>query len=82
MSAWPVYLTIGNIPKEVRGRPSSHGTVLVGYLPVPKFDCFTKDTRLLAKYRLFHECMSILLEWVVEAGRKGEDMVCADGWIH
>jgi Plavaka transposase len=80
-TAWPVYLTIGNLPKEIRRSPSSHGTVLLGYLPVPKFDCFTKSTRSLAKYRLFHDCMSILMESVVKASKKGEDMVCADSWI-
>ena len=79
-SAWLVYLTISNIPKEIKQRPSSHGTVLLGYLPVPKFDCFTKDTSL-AKYQLFIKCMSILMECLVEAGRKGEDMVCTDSWI-
>jgi hypothetical protein len=80
-SAWPVYLMTGNIPKETRRSPSSHGTVLLAYLPVPKFDCFTKATRPLAKYRLFHECMSIPMESVVEASKRGEDMVCADSWI-
>ncbi|KAJ7483388.1 hypothetical protein FB451DRAFT_1439345 [Mycena latifolia] len=80
-SAWPVYLTIGNIGKETRRQVSSHATVLIGYLPIPKFDCFDKATRSLAKYRLFHECMTVITESVIEVGTTGVPMVCADSMI-
>ncbi|KAJ7133844.1 hypothetical protein C8R46DRAFT_1326370 [Mycena filopes] len=80
-SAWPVYLTIGNIGKETRRNVSSHATVLIGYLPIPKFACFDKNTRSLAKYRLFHRCMTLIMESIVEAGKTGVPMVCADRMI-
>ncbi|KAF8870609.1 hypothetical protein BD779DRAFT_1614047 [Infundibulicybe gibba] len=80
-SAWPVYLTIGNIEKETRRRVSSNATVLLGYLPIPKFDCFTKESRSLAKYRLFHSCMEIIMSHFIDAGTNGKNMVCADGLI-
>ncbi len=37
-TAWPVYMTIGNIAKETHRQPSTHSTILLGYLPVPKLD--------------------------------------------
>ena len=43
-SAWPVYITIENISKEVRHQLSAHATILLGYLPVAKLDCFKEAT--------------------------------------
>ena len=31
-SAYPLYLTIGNIPKEIRQKPSNHAYILLAYL--------------------------------------------------
>ncbi|KAF8870929.1 hypothetical protein BD779DRAFT_1614010 [Infundibulicybe gibba] len=80
-SAWPVYLTIGNIAKDVQHQASSHATVLIGYIPVGKFDCFSEKARQAERYRTFHHCMGILTEALIEAGRSGVDMACADGFV-
>jgi hypothetical protein len=83
-SAWPVYLTIGNIAKEIHHRPSSHAQILVGYLPVSKLSCFKRSTRSAAGYRLFHHCMSAIVEPLIKAagGPDGVPMICADGFLH
>ena len=75
--AWPVYLTIGNISKKICCQPSTHATILVGYLPVAKLDCFSKGIRSLQGYRLFHHCMAMIFGSLEQAGREGVEMVCA-----
>ncbi|RPD57369.1 hypothetical protein L227DRAFT_507016 [Lentinus tigrinus ALCF2SS1-6] len=80
--AWPVYLSIGNISKEVRRQPSKRATVLVGYIPVTKLECFPKGPRRsLEGYRLFHECMKTILQPLIDAANTGVEMVCADGCV-
>lgn len=79
-SAWPVYLTIGNIQKSLRRQSTSHANVLIGYLPTSKLEVFHKKTRGQAGWRVFHHCMRKLLEPLREAGKSGVTMVCADGY--
>ena len=80
--AWPVYLTIGNISKDVQRRVSAHAMILIGYLPVSKLECFHKKTWSVAVYCPFHHVMSLLLHPLVNAGHQGRAMVCADGFMH
>ncbi|GJF00252.1 hypothetical protein PsYK624_165340 [Phanerochaete sordida] len=78
-TAWPVYLTIGNLSKEVRRSSSMHGSILLGYLPVGKFSCYSAgDARSLGRYDAFHKCMEAVLKPLIDAGMHGVEMVCAD----
>ncbi|KAK0494160.1 hypothetical protein EDD18DRAFT_1310528 [Armillaria luteobubalina] len=80
-TAWPVYLTIGNIGKDTQQELSSHATILLSYLPVPKFDCYSDKLCSVMKYHMFHQCMSIIMHSVTEAGNTGVPIVCTDSLI-
>ncbi|KAI6098435.1 hypothetical protein EDD16DRAFT_1697600 [Pisolithus croceorrhizus] len=79
---WPVYLTIGNISKDVRHQVLAHVMLLIGYLPVSKLECFHKKTQSLAGYHLFHHVMSLLLCPLVDAGHHRREMICANRHLH
>lgn len=79
-TAYPVYLTIGNLPKDIRSKPSQRGQILVAYLPTTKLEHIkNKAARRRTLANLFHACMRRILEPLVGAGGDGVDMVSGDG---
>ncbi|KAF8596730.1 hypothetical protein BDV93DRAFT_405243, partial [Ceratobasidium sp. AG-I] len=80
-SAWPVYVTIGNIPKSIRAKISSYSTLLLAYLPVAKLQCFPAKERGDQVSRLFHASMTEILAPLITAGRDGVEMNCGDGFV-
>ncbi|KAJ3525552.1 hypothetical protein NMY22_g10528 [Coprinellus aureogranulatus] len=80
--AYPVYMTIGNLPKHIRRKPSRQGQVLLAYLPVSKLEHITtKASRRRALANLFHACMSFILEPLKAAGIEGVLLRSGDGAI-
>ena len=82
-SAYPIYLTVGNIPKEIRRKPSARAYVLLGYLPTTRLENVTNKAarrRLLAN--LYHSCMGKILKPLETYGRTGIKMTTADGHKH
>ncbi|KAG2031355.1 hypothetical protein BDR03DRAFT_876148, partial [Suillus americanus] len=61
-SAYPVYLTIGSIPKEIHQKPSHHTHILLAYLPTTHLRNITnKASRCHTITNLYHACMSRVL---------------------
>jgi hypothetical protein len=78
--AYPIYLTIGNIPKEIRRKPSRHAQLLIGYIPTTKLAGITnKAARRRALANLFHACMQIVLGPINSYGETGIAMMSGDG---
>jgi hypothetical protein len=82
-SAYPVYMTLGNIPKEVRRKPSLQAQVLIAYLPTTKLDGveFSQPVLRAARARLYHLAMSLVLAPLKPLSRHGERLTSGDGAV-
>ncbi|KAE9397784.1 hypothetical protein BT96DRAFT_1034641 [Gymnopus androsaceus JB14] len=79
-SAYPIYLTIGNIPKEIRRKPSSRAYILIGYLPTSKLEHITnKASRRRTLANLFHKCMGHIVSPLKSHGANGIVLAGGDG---
>ncbi|KAJ7577335.1 hypothetical protein C8J56DRAFT_1007166 [Mycena floridula] len=79
-SAYPVYLTIGNIPKEIRRKPSCRAYILVRYLPTSRLLHITvKASRRRSMAHMFHACMNHILSSLKEPGKNGVILASGDG---
>ncbi|KAM6499250.1 hypothetical protein JOM56_004758 [Amanita muscaria] len=79
-TAYPVYLTIGNLPKDIRRKSSARGQILLAYLPTSKLRCVTNHaSRRRMISNLFHSCLRQLLAPLEGTGVDGLVMVDGNG---
>ena len=79
-TAYPIYLTIGNIPKDIRRKPSRQAQILIGYIPTTKLERMTnKAGRRRTLANLFHACMRDVLAPIGSYGETGVHMMSGDG---
>lgn len=81
--AYPLYLTIGNLPKEIRQKPSRRGQILLAYLPTTKLEHIDSvSSRRQAVSNLYHACVHKVTEPLKPAGVNSVEMVLGNGNIH
>lgn len=79
-SAYPVYFTIGNIPKAIRRKPSRHAQILIGYIPTTRLEHVKNQAaRRRALANVFHGCMRTILAPLNSYGETGIAMMSGDG---
>ncbi|GJF00687.1 hypothetical protein PsYK624_169850 [Phanerochaete sordida] len=79
-SAYPVYLTIGNLPKEIRRKPSRQGQMLLAYLPTTHLNHIpNKAARRRIVLNIFHKCLRTITEPLKAAGLDGMPIASGDG---
>ena len=81
-AAYPVYLTIGNIPKELRKKVSKQGQILLAYLPVTKLKHISNNSaRSRIQANLFHACLRYILRDTIKPALNGVNIQSGDGVI-
>lgn len=76
-------MTIGNIPKEIRRKPSCRAYALLGYLPTTRLEIETNlSSRRRQLANLYHGCMNLILEPLKNAGNSGVFMTTGNGVTH
>ncbi|KAM6489030.1 hypothetical protein JOM56_015520 [Amanita muscaria] len=79
-TAYPVYLTIGNLPKAVQCKLSQRGQILLAYLPTSKLTGVTnRASQRHMVANLFHCCLRRLLSPLEHTGVEGTIMTDGDG---
>lgn len=79
-TAYPVYITIGNLPKDIRSKPGQRGQILLCYLTTTKLEHIkNKAARRRTLLNLFHACMKYVLAPLEVAGKEGVVMSSGDG---
>lgn len=76
-------MTLGNLPRALRRKPSEHACILIGYLSVDKVDSdgiSPRRHRALVQ-QLFHSSVRKILEPLIQAGREGIDVTSGDGTV-
>ena len=82
--AWPVYMTIGNLPSTIHNRPGSMAILVLGLLPilskVAKSSSADKLQRLINADTL-RGVFELIFALLNGAAREGAPIDCADGKI-
>ena len=78
--AYPIYVTIGNIPRAIRNKPTLQAQMLIGYIPTTRLKHIkNKAARRRALANLFHFCMRKVLSPIESYGVTGIAMATGDG---
>jgi hypothetical protein len=79
-TAWPLYLSIGNITSTARNLGEHDAWVLIAYLPTVVWQD-NKKAHTTLNFRLIHQCLKHVLHPLIAAGNDGARMIDSVGAI-
>jgi hypothetical protein len=82
--AWPVYITVGNLPSTTRNRPGSMAVLLLALLPVPPKLANSASANELQRQinaDTLQGVFQLIFEPLQDAAQAGVPVDCADGRV-
>ena len=79
--AWPIYITIGNLPSTIRNTPRNHCTLLLALLPVPPKKAFLTASTIARVNTVIQEALHDVLHPLEALFGTGIEIHCGDGHI-
>jgi hypothetical protein len=79
-TAWPLYLSIGNIDSKARNSAEHDAWLLIAYLPTVVWSD-DKRAHTTLNFRLIHQCLKHVLHPLIAAGNNGIRMMDSIGSI-
>ncbi|KAM5532219.1 hypothetical protein V8D89_014119 [Ganoderma adspersum] len=80
-TAYPVYLTIGNLPKDVHRKPSRCRQILLAYLSSSHHHITNKAAHCCVVTNMFHHCLLTILKPLIKAGIFRITVTSSDGAV-
>ena len=69
---YPLYMSIGNIPKRIRRTYSQNAFPVIAYFPILEGTPKETEAKIFRKAKaiLYHKCMSWVVRGLVKAGKR------------
>ncbi|EIN09380.1 hypothetical protein PUNSTDRAFT_25308, partial [Punctularia strigosozonata HHB-11173 SS5] len=77
----PVYLSIGNISKDIRQKPSYRAQVLIAYLPIIDVLHLPSEAARVMWACSFYAAMRVVLQSLEDPGKNGIELTSRDGAV-
>jgi len=79
--AWPVYLTIGNLPSDIRNAPSNHQSILLALLPIGPKRSSLKLNQKAEVESVIQQVLYDILQPLDDVYEQGIELTCGDGYV-
>jgi Plavaka transposase len=76
--AWPIYMTLGNLPSATRNAPTSEAMYLVALLPIPPKKKKLKQRQKDQIEKILQECLYNMLLPLAKAADGPVEIDCCD----
>ncbi|KAE9388775.1 hypothetical protein BT96DRAFT_960148 [Gymnopus androsaceus JB14] len=72
---------LSTFSSDKKVKPSSWAWILLGYIPVSKLTCYSKEKCSDCGCQIFHDCMRKIPKTLIDKDLEPTEMACTDGFL-